>query len=140
MKLPLPEAQLATCVFLPRIIAKARAFKAGALPEEYAVRFGEPDSVDGLFLAFFQLTVKQISDAAELSDAEIVNWFATLPSAGAQRIKEWNHIAMNLGRPGFPMADRLPIALCTKYRHLAGRGIETIFEMLNEDERTQSTS
>jgi hypothetical protein len=46
MKLPSPEALVADCVFLPRIIAKARALKAGLLPEEYAVRFGAADTVD----------------------------------------------------------------------------------------------
>src|SRR5262245_23220156 len=56
MKLPSPAATLAGCVFLPRIIAKARAIKTGVLPEEYAVRFGAPDSIDGLFLAFFDLS------------------------------------------------------------------------------------
>jgi hypothetical protein len=136
MKLPPPEASLAGCVYLPRIIAKARALKAGVLPEEYAVRFGTADSVDGLFLAYFDLSAKQITEAAELSDASVEQWFAMVPSAGVQRVKEWNHKAVNFGRPGFPMAERLPIALSTKYRHLANRGIETIFEMLNADERT----
>jgi hypothetical protein len=119
-------------VFLARIIAKARALKAGVLPADYAVRFGAPDSVDGLFLEFFGLTTQQITHAAEQSDASIAQWFETVTRLS--RIQEWNHTALNLGRPGFPMAERLPIALTTKYRHLAGRRIETIFEMLNADE------
>jgi len=65
----------------------------------------------------------------------VEQWFESLPSTSAQRIKEWNHTAVNLGRPGFPMAARLPIALSTKYRHLVNRGIETIFEMLSADEK-----
>jgi hypothetical protein len=134
MKLPPPEALLAGCVFLPRIIAKARALKAGLLPEEYAVRFGAADTVDGLFLEFFGLSAAQITEAAEPSDALVEQWFERLPSASAQRIAEWNHTAVNLGRPGFPMAERLPVALSTKYRHLANRGIETVFQMLNADE------
>jgi hypothetical protein len=134
MKLPPPEALLAGCVYLPRIIAKARALSAGLLPEGYVTRFGTPDSVDGLFLAFCGLSAQQITEAAALNDAFVERWFGSLPGTSAQRIKEWNHIARNLGRVGFPMAERLPIALSTKYGHLANRGIETIFEMLNADE------
>lgn len=134
MKLPPPEARIADCVFLPRIIAKARALKAGLLPHEYAERFGAPDAVDGLFLKFFSLRADQIVEAAELDDAAVAQWFTALPTGTAARISKWNHTALNLGRPGFPMAERLPVALSTKYRHLAGRGIKTIFEMLNADE------
>lgn len=134
MTLPSPEAALAGCVFLPRIIAKARALEAGVLPPEYAQRFGAPDSVDGLFLGFFGLRAEQIVAAAKRSDASVEQWFGSVPDATAQRIQQWNHTALNLGRPGFPMADRLPVALRTKYRHLAGREIETIFEMLKADE------
>lgn len=134
MKLPPPEESLAGCIFLPRIIAKARAIKTGELPHEYAERFGAPDSVDGVFLGFFGLSADQIAESAASSDASVAQWFEHVPGVTAQRVREWNHTAMNLGRPGFPMAERLPIALTTKYRHLANRGIETVFEMLNADE------
>jgi hypothetical protein len=134
MKLPPPEDRLAGCMFLPRIIAKARALTTGELPQEYAVRFGAPDTVDGLFLSFFELRVDKIAEAAVLSDASVAQWFESVPGVNPRRIREWNRTAVNLGRPGFPMAERLPIALSTKYRHLANRDIETIFEMLNADE------
>ena len=134
MKFPRPEVALGKCIFLARIVAKARALNDGTLPEEYAVRFCAPDSVDGLFIAFFGLSRAQIQAAAALSDAAVVEWFESIPAASEPRIREWNHLALNLGRPGFPMAERLPIALRTKYAHVASRGIETIFEMLNADE------
>jgi hypothetical protein len=134
VNLPAPEAELAACVWLPRIIAKARALKAGTLTEEYAVRFGAPDGVDGFFLNFFGLKKEQIQQAAELSDAAVAEWFRALPGVTAQRIAEWNHTAVNLGRPGFPFAERLPLALKTKYRNVADRGVQTIFEMLGADE------
>src|SRR5688572_9967737 len=109
MKLPLPEAQVAGCVWLPRIIAKARAIQTGTLSEEYAIRFGAPDGVDGVFLRFFDLTKEQIAAAANQPDVAVARWFENLPTVSAKRIEEWNHISMNLGRPGFPLADRLPI-------------------------------
>jgi hypothetical protein len=136
MKLPPPEAPLAGCMFLPRIIAKARAMKTGELPQEYAARFGAANGVDGLFLGFFDLSADQITEAAALDDAAVEKWFNEMPGVTAQRIREWNHTAVNLGRPGFPMADRLPIAPTSKYRHLANRGVETIFQILNADEET----
>jgi uncharacterized protein DUF5069 len=134
MKLPLPEAQLAGCVWLPRIVAKARAIQAGTLSEEYAIRFGAPDGVDGVFLRFFELTKEQIAAAAHHPDVAVERWFVNLPTVSAKRIEEWNHVGMNLGRPGFPLADRLPIGPTSKYAHLAERGIQTIFEMLRADE------
>ena len=123
-------------MFLPRIIAKARAMRAGELPREYAVRFGAASGVDGLFLGFFSLSADQITEAAAGDDAAVEKWFEGVHGATPQRIREWNHTAVNLGRPGFPMADRLPIAPTSKYSHLANRGIETIFQMLNADEET----
>jgi hypothetical protein len=134
MKLPPPETSLAGCVFLPRIIAKARALRTGDLPPEFAGRFGAPDGVDGLFLRWFGLSADQITAAAASDDASVAQWFERVPGVTAQRVTEWNHMAVNLGRPGFPLADRLPIAPTSKYGHLADRGIHTIFEMLRADE------
>lgn len=136
MKLPLPEAQLAGCVWLPRILAKARAIQAGQLPDEYAIRFGAPDGVDGQFLGFFRLTKEQIAAVAAQPDSAVAQWFTSLPTGSAQHIAQWNHLGLNLGRPGFPLADRLPIGSKSKYAHLAGRDIQTIFEMLKADEET----
>lgn len=134
MNLPLPEAQLAGCVWLPRIIAKARALRKGELPEDYVIRFGAVDGVDGLFLRFFDLTKEQIAAVADQPDAAVARWFENLPTVSAKRIEDWNHVGANLGRPGFPLADRLPIGPQSKYAHLAGRNIQTIFAMLSADE------
>lgn len=138
--LPTPYEQLAGCVWLPRIIAKARQITLGELPQEYVARFGQPDGADGQFLEFFSLTAADIIRAAKWSDAEIIAWFKALPSAQGNRIDLWNHVAVNLGRPGFPMAQRLPVALATKYSHLAGRNIDTIYAMLAADEESPPTS
>jgi hypothetical protein len=84
MRLPPPRAQFANCIWLPRILAKARGLAANTLPS---------------------------------------------------RISEWNHVAVNLGRPGFPLADRLPIALATAYKHIDPIGKTTVFEVLEADEK-----
>ena len=133
MNLPRPTDRLADCIWLPRIIAKARLLATGALPEEYAQRFCHPSGVDAQFLAFFHLTRDDVLSACRLSDEEVAAWFLSAPERSA-RVAEWNHLAVNLGRPGFPLAERLPAALATSYKHLAGHAFATVFEVLEADE------
>lgn len=132
--LPAPTATLAGCVWLPRILAKARLSAAGQLPEEYAARFGHPGGVDGQFLSFFGLSRADVEGVCGKSDEEVAAWFLDRDGISGSRIQEWNHIAVNLGRTGFPMADRLPIALATSYSHLADRGLETVLSVIEADE------
>lgn len=132
--LPRPMDALAGCVWLPRIIAKARLLRSGRLPEEYASRFCHPTGVDWQFLSFFGLNRDAVSQAAALPDDGVARWFSSLPGATAGRIAEWNRIAPNLGRPGFPMADRLPVALATTYASVAHLKPKTVFEALDADE------
>ncbi len=141
MKLPAPRDQLAGCVWLPRILTKARWFTAGSLEPDYAARFGHASGVDGQFLAFFALTRDDLLAVGGLGDAEVAAWFAARPEAGdgGSRIAEWNHIAVNLGRTGFPMAERLPAGLETTYAHLKGRGLETVFAVLEADESVMNS-
>jgi hypothetical protein len=124
---------LGGCVWLPRILAKARLLRQGALPSEYESRFCHATGVDGQFLAHFGLTREDVLAAAALPDAEAAAWLAGRTTA--ERIREWNHLAVNLGRPGFPMAERFPAALSTTYQHLAGRGLTSVFEVLEADEQ-----
>lgn len=133
MKLPTPRDRLADCLWLPRLVAKARLLARGELPAEYVARFCHPGGVDGHFLAHFELTRDDIVTAAANPDAEIARWFSAQPNAAA-RIAAWNRLAPNLGRPGFPMAERLPVALATTYCHLDASKITTVFEALEADE------
>lgn len=135
MYLPRPTESLAGCVWLPRIIGKARLLSQNTLPPEYAARFCHPSGVDGQFLAFFALTREELVPISERSDEEVAQWFLSSSARRAQ-IAEWNRVAVNLGRPGFPMAERLPVALATSYQHLAGQKLETVFEVLEADEKT----
>ncbi|MGC4016927.1 MAG: DUF5069 domain-containing protein [Luteolibacter sp.] len=132
MKLPSPYFTLAGCVWLPRILAKARLFAAGELPEDYAARFGHPTGVDGQFLNWFGLGRDEIVSAAAGTDLEVEEWFQV--RFDNERIANWNHVALNLGRPGFPMEERLPVAKATSYSHLDTTGVETVFEVLALDE------
>jgi hypothetical protein len=134
MQLPPPRSQLADCIWLPRILAKARLLSVEQLPRDYETRFCHPSGVDGQFLAYFGLAREDMMLIAEKNDVEVEAWFRALPHVTPSRIAEWNHIAVNLGRPGFPMAERLPIALATTYKHLNGRSFQTVFEVLEADE------
>jgi hypothetical protein len=134
MKLPPPRQQLAGCIWLPRIIAKARALSRGELEPDYAARFCHPGGIDGQFLSFFRLAREGILSASGGTDEQVISWFHSLESAADERVAEWNRIALNLGRPGFPMAERMEPALATTYKHLNSRKFETVFEVLEADE------
>jgi Domain of unknown function (DUF5069) len=132
MKLSSPRETLAGCIWLPRILAKARLLKNGDLPADYEARFCHPTGVDGLFLAHFGLSREEIISAAALPDDRVSECF--LARSSPARIEQWNDIALNLGHSGYPMADRFPVALATTYKHVANRGLTTVFEVLEADE------
>jgi hypothetical protein len=133
MKLPRPTDRLADCVWLPRILAKARLWQRGELPPDYAANFCHPERVDGLFLSHFGLSQADILAGAELSDEEATRWF--LSRTNASQIEQWNQVGLNLGRPGYPMAGRFAAALTSTYRHVDSRGLTTVFEVLEADEK-----
>jgi hypothetical protein len=134
MPLPAPRDQLAGCIWLPRITAKARLFQSGQLPPEYAARFGVRDGVDEVFLRYFGIDRQTLIAASGGTDAQVAAWFLALPGATPERIGDWNHIAVNLGRPGFPLEARFPVGLATTYAHLAPLKPDSIFAMLEADE------
>ena len=133
MKLPRPQETLAGCVWLPRILAKARYLQSGHLPPDYVANFCHPKAVDGLFLAHFGLSREDIILAASLTNERAAEWF--LGRNSSESIERWNQTALNLGRPGYPMAERFPVALATTYQNVAGRGLTTVFEVLEADEQ-----
>ncbi|MFT3990409.1 MAG: DUF5069 domain-containing protein [Luteolibacter sp.] len=134
MRLPAPTDQLAGCIWLPRILMKARLLSRDALSAEYVERFCHPTGVDGQFIAFFGLTKEEVLEAARFHNSQVVKWFIALPGVTQERIAEWNHLAVNFGREGFPMAERLPVVLATTYQHLQDRNLQTVFEVLEADE------
>ena len=113
-------------MWLPRIIAKARLLQSGALPSEYGDRFCHPTGVDAQFLNFFGLEKEDILSASRRNDDEVGTWFRELTAHRPSMVSEWNHLAENLGRPGFPMSERLPVALSTVYKHLDPSEISSV--------------
>ena len=122
-------------MWLPRIVAKARLYKSQALPAEYADRFCHPAGVDFQFLFFFSLNQHSLLEASDLDDSEFADWFVRQPGVTRGKIDDWNSLAVNLGKNGFPMAERLPIALSTTYKHLNPSGITSVFQAIERDEQ-----
>src|SRR5580704_8777414 len=98
MKFPHPREKLAGCVWLPRILAKARLFQAGKLPPDYAANLCSPGKTDSFFMAHFDLSREDVLAAAAWPDEKVSEWFSSRNSA--ECIEQWNETAVNLGRPG----------------------------------------
>lgn len=135
MNLPAPSARLASCVWLPRILAKARLLQRNELPPEYAERFCHPTGVDHQFLSHFRLRREDIVAAASQGDEEVAAWFLARPEGSTESIARWNDIALNMGRPGYPLADRFAVAKATIYKNVDATGMTTVFEILEADDR-----
>jgi hypothetical protein len=135
--LPLPRAQLADCVWLPRMAAKIRGIARGALPAEYVARFCDRDSVDEHFLRFFGISKEEMIDAVNRLDSDdgIARWFRARPGMDGARIAQWNEFAEDLGKPGFPMATRFLEVRPTTYAHLDPASVHSIFDLLEADEK-----
>ena len=134
MSLPSPRTKLANCVWLPRVWTKAKLIASGGLADEYAPFFCHPKGVDGQFLSFFSIERDQITGIASFTADEVQTWFLELPQVNPARIEEWNQVAENLGRPGFPMHDRLKAGLEGGYSHVAHLNPKTVFEVLEVDD------
>ncbi len=136
--LPLPKDQWCNCNWFPRIICKARHFKAGTLPKEYLNPFCHPAGVDGQFLSFFELEKEQIIGICDQSDSAVQNWFLSLTQVSPHRIDQWNTLSLQLGKEGFPMHERFEKAITGTYKHVSDLNPTTVFEVLEADE-TQTT-
>ena len=134
--LPTPRETLAGCVWLPRFLAKARLLLADRLPPAYADRFGHPDGVDGNFFRFFGVTHEQMMDGFRQGpeDAAFVAWFQKLPGVDAARVAGWNDFAEKLGRPGYPMAERLAEVRPQMAARFDTTQIHSIFDLITADE------
>ena len=137
--LPPPRAKLAGCLWLPRLVSKARFMAINRLPPENARRFCHPEGVDGHFLQSFDLTREELMDAVakHRSDGEIAAWFRARPGVDLKRIARWNVLADNLGRPGYPMADRFVSSLATVFPNIDPLTVETIFDLITRDEKDE---
>ncbi len=137
MRLPLPQDQLAGCVWLPRFAEKARRFLAQQLPFTYRVAFGRRLGIDGAFLRHFNLTLAQFLVAVRKSEgnAALAEWFLARPGASSERIAEWNRRATQLGARGHSGYLTRHLIKWVFYPKSVFTPVNSLFEAIEQDER-----
>ena len=136
MKLPHPNETLSGCVWLPRHIAKIRAYLSRDLPLSYRIAFGSKIGVDGYFFRHFNLSLEQMIAAVKRlgNDEAIANWFASRPEGSADSIARWNAYAQVLGAPGRPGSVTLSFVKWFFYPRAIFHPVRSIFEAIVQDE------
>lgn len=139
MKLRQPTEKLANCVWLARLVDKARLYQSGKLAEDYARVFCHPLATDGQFLEHFQLKKEEILaviDGSPTNDEELAEWFINCPQVTSALIEEWNTLAPNLGKKGYPMQRGFQWALKNFYADkVTSAGVDSIFTAIEFDEK-----
>ena len=138
MRLPLPQDQLADCVWLPRFAEKARRYHARQLPLLYRLAFGSRLGIDGAFLRHFRLPLDSLLAAvrqAARDDAALAQWFLAHPGVNQTRIAEWNRRAMSLGAKGQPGYRTRQLIKWVFYPKSVVRPVNSLFEAIEQDER-----
>lgn len=133
-----PTVQLAGCCWLPRFSDKARLLLAGKLPLSYRLAFCSALGIDGHFLKHFGLTranfLRGVRHAKD--DDTLASWFLAQPTVTAPAIAAWNEFAPKIGAKGRPGHLVLLLVKPILYSNLRGRSVDTIFEMIAQDEGT----
>lgn len=125
------------CHWLARILEKAKLKKNGLLPEDYQRSFCQPNRVDGYFLSFFSIDEEELLNVCEATREEIQIWFTSHKGVSSQKIEKWNNLSENFGKAGFPMHERLPVALSTIYKNVSHLAPQTVFQVLEADEKAE---
>jgi hypothetical protein len=136
MNLPHPKAEYAGCYWLPRLVGKIRNYCAGQLPLSYRLALGSRIGVDGYFLRHFKLTMPDLIAAVRRSkdDQELINWFLSQPSVSPASIREWNKLAVSLGRKGCPAHVAHQIVCWLLYPKSILHPVSSVFELIEQDE------
>lgn len=142
MKLRLPLARLAGCIWLPRFADKVRAHRDGTLPPDFQLAFCHPRGVDGHFFAHFEFTketiVPAITEAAD--DDAVAAWFLAQSGVTADRIEAWNAAAPNIGREGHPGRAAFVFMRRRLYGEHSPVPLESAFEGIYFDETGSSVA
>lgn len=137
LKIRSPFEQLAGCFYLARFADKIRLELLGQLPGDYGPYLFHPYGVDTKFMTFFSLTKEEMILAVKASDnedARLAEWFEQRTQLDEAKRASWNELAVNLGRPGYPMVKTL---IWAKENLLGGCNdpdIDTVFKAIEWDE------
>ena len=89
----------------------------------------------GLTKGEFVDIVQQYRDDA----SQIESWFSKRIGGDVRAINDWNDMAINLGRSGFPLAESFPRAK-KKVHSCHDPSIDTCFKLLDWDEGRLNSS
>jgi hypothetical protein len=136
MQLPHPLARLAGCCWLPRHIAKTRAYFRSEMPFSYRIALGSRIGVDGYFFRHFGLRKVRVLAAirARPDDAAVADWFLQQPGVTPQQISEWNRFAPLLGTRGHPGYLTRRLVTPFLYPTALRQPVESIFAAIIQDE------
>ena len=108
----------------------------GTLPEEFHRYLFHPKGLDGVFLNYFGLTKEDIVEAVQRfqdDDSGIESWFNHRVGSDQRFRTDWNDLALNLGKTGYPMAESFPKAK-KDIHNCDDPSIDTCFKLLDWDE------
>jgi hypothetical protein len=136
MNLPDPEETLAGCCWLPRILAKARAYTRGSLPHSYRMAFGSRIGVDGYFCRHFNISRAELLAAVNATavDEKLAKWFLAQPLITPASVAEWNDLAPKLGSKGYPGYCTLHLVKWMLYPKSISIPTRSIFAAIQRDE------
>jgi len=132
-----PYEKLAGCYYLARLTHKIRLELAGQLSEDYRPYLFHRHGTDTQLLRYFNLTQEELIDAVRTSnndDSVVASWFEQRTGLDEQKRNHWNELAVNLGKPGFPMAKTLLWAKENLLPHCSDPTIDTVFKAIEWDE------
>jgi hypothetical protein len=129
--------QLGGCVWLARFVDKARLHLTDSLDDEYAKVFCHPHSTDGAFLKHFSIDKEEIIAVIAQSkgqDEPVERWFVEESRCSPARIAEWNVLAPNLGKEGYPMRRAFVWARKNLYGDDEDMKVDSVFSAIARDE------
>ena len=132
-----PYETLAGCYYLARLTHKIRLEQAGELSEDYRPYLFHKHGADAQLLRYFNLTKEELIEAVRTSNNDdnlVASWFEQRTGLDEEKRNHWNALAMNLGKPGYPMAKTLVWAKENLLPRCSDPTIDTVFKAIEWDE------
>src|SRR5438105_6021107 len=132
-----PFEKLAECYYLARFLDKIRLELIGQLSEDYRAYLFHPHGVDTKFLNCFGLTKEEMIEATKASgmdDSKMAAWFEERTGLSKEKRSNWNELAVNLGKQGYPMVKTLIWAKQNLMPRCTDPTIDTVFKAIEWDE------
>src|SRR5437879_2223331 len=132
-----PYETLAGCYYLARLTHKIRLELAGQLSEDYRPYLFHRHGEDSQLRRFFNLTKEELIEAVRPSNNDdnlVASWLEQRTGLDEEKPNTWNALAVNLGKPGYPMAKTLVWAKENLLPRCSDPTIDTVFKAIEWDE------